>query len=239
VVIAVLVTLLTRGPDRAATCRAALIPAYVPPDELAALTHAPHRPRMVVINPASGPGPVRRRAYAEAVRVLRAAGVTVLGYVPTRWGARPAADVLRDMEDYVAWYGVDGVFADEAAADEARVGYYRRLDAVARRDGLLMVLNPGVPPARSYFDVADVIVTFEGSAAAYPAALRAMPSWLDDVPPDRVAHLVHGADRSQALRAVAGSTAGFLYATSGRMPNPWRSLPAYLEDEEEAMAACR
>ena len=34
------------------------------------------------------------------------------------------------------------------------------------------------------------------------------------------------------------AAAGYVYVTSGAMPNPWRTLPAYLRDEEEALAAC-
>jgi hypothetical protein len=96
-----------------------------------------------------------------------------------------------------------------------------------------------VPPASGYFDVADVIVTFEGDHHSYARAMDTMPDWLRREPPDRVAHLVYGATRAEALAAVADAAAGYVYVTSGAMPNPWRGLPLYLEDEEEALAACR
>jgi hypothetical protein len=240
VAIAVVLTLIDRGADRAGSCRAALIPAYLPPRELAALAVGSGRPRMVVVNPDSGPGAREGRAYGEAVRTLQAAGVRVLGYVPTRYGTRPVADVVADVRRYRAWYGVDGIFFDEASADASLLPYYRVVSRQVRGDGgRLVVLNPGVPPASGYFDLADVVVTFEGTHAGYATAMEATPDWLRRVRPERIAHLVYGASRAEALDAVAGSTAGYVYVTSGAMPNPWRNLSPYLDDEEEALAACR
>jgi hypothetical protein len=239
VAIVVVLTLIARGADRGGTCRAALIPAYVSPRELAALAASASRPRMVIVNPDSGPGAGEGHAYGEAVRTLQAAGIRVLGYVPTTYGARPPADVLADVRRYLAWYRVDGIFFDEASADAALLPYYRALSRQARGDaGRVVVLNPGVPPAAGYFDVADVVVTFEGPYAGYASAIAATPDWLGRMRPGRVAHLIYGATDAEALEVVADSPAGYVYATSGAMPNPWRSLPAYLRDEEEALTAC-
>lgn len=241
VAIAVVVTLIARGSSEGrGVCRAALIPAYLPPHELASLVNGPQRPRMVVVNPASGPGTAEGRAYGDAVKTLQQAGTHVLGYVPTGYGSRPMPDVLADVDRYLSWYGVDGIFFDETASDAAHLDYYRQLSRAARGAvDRVVVINPGVPPAPGYFDLADVVVTFEGSYDGYAGAVDAAPDWVRREPPDRVAHLVYGATRAQALGAVAGSPAGYVYATSGVMPNPWRTLPPYLQDEEEALAACR
>jgi hypothetical protein len=228
-----------RGSERAGTCRAALVPAYVPPHELAALAAGARRPRMVILNPDSGPGAEERRAYGEAVRTLQAAGIRVLGYVPTTYGGRSLANVLADVRRYLAWYEVDGIFFDETSSDAALLPYYRALSQRARGDaGRVVVFNPGVPPDAGYFELADVVVTFEGTYAGYADAMAAAPEWLRRMRPDRVAHLVYGATRAEALDGVAGSAAGYVYVTSGAMPNPWRSVPAYLREEEEAVAAC-
>ena len=240
VAVALLLAVVGRDSPGVGTCRAALIPAYLPPRELTALIRGPARPRMVIVNPDSGPGAGRSAAYGNAVRALRTAGVRVLGYVPTGYGSRPLDAALADVDRYRSWYGVDGIFFDEASSDAAALGYYRALGESARRGAArLVVVNPGVPPARGYFDIADVVVTFEGTYAGYGPAMQAAPEWLRQERPERVAHLVYGATRAEAMGAVAGSAAGFVYATSGAMPNPWRSLPAYLDEEEEALAACR
>jgi hypothetical protein len=239
--IAVVLALVARGTERSGTCRAALVPAYLPPHELPALARGAWRPRMVIVNPNSGPGARRSDAYADAVRALQAAGVRVLGYVPTGYGSRPTQEAIADVERYASWYRVDGIFFDEAASAAGELPYYRALARAARGGGngrQLVVLNPGVPPAPGYFDLADVVVTFEGSYAAYADAVEATPEWLDRQRPESIAHLVYGATRAQALGALADSGAGYLYATSGALPNPWRTLPAYLDEEVEALATC-
>jgi hypothetical protein len=236
-----LVVLLTsRGAERRPACRSTLIPAYVPPHAIVELVRASARPRLVVINPANGPGPDALPAYRSAVRAAQRTGARVLGYVPTTYAARPAADVAADIDRYTSWYRVDGIFLDEAAHDVARLGYYaalgRHVHAGAHR---LVVLNPGVVPAPEYFDVADVVVTFEGPYAGYGAAMKAMPEWVRDQPPERVAHLVYGASRRQAMATVRHpQKAGYVYVTSGSLPDPWRTVPSYLREEERGLEAC-
>ena len=238
----VLVTLLsTRGAERRTICRTTLIPAYVPPHALVELVRASSRPRLLVINPSSGPGTEAVPAYRAAVRTAQRAGARVLGYVHTTYGARPAADVVADIDRYTSWYGVDGIFLDEASHDVAHVGYYAALGRHVRAGGArrVVVLNPGVVPAREYFDLADVIVTFEGPYAAYGPAMEAMPGWVRDQPPGRVAHLVYDASRQQAMATVSHpQKAGYVYATSGSLPDPWRTVPSYLHEEEQALEVC-
>ena len=124
----VLVTLLTtRGAERRTMCRTTLIPAYVPPHALVELVRASARPRLLVINPSNGPGAEAAPGYRAAVRTAQRAGARVLGYVHTTYGARPAADVVADIDRYTSWYGVDGIFLDEASHDVAQVGYYAAL----------------------------------------------------------------------------------------------------------------
>ena len=237
----VLVTLLTsRGAERRPTCRSTLIPAYVPPHALVELVRASSRPRLLVINPANGPGAEAAPAYRSAVRTAQRAGARVLGYVATTYGERPAADVVADIDRYASWYGVDGIFLDEASHDVARLGYYAALARHIHAGGhRLVVVNPGVVPAPEYFEVADVVVTFEGPYAGYAAAMERMPDWVREQPPSRVAHLVYDASREQAMAAVRHpQKAGYVYATSGSMPDPWRTVPPYLHEEEHALEAC-
>jgi hypothetical protein len=220
-------------------CGGALIPAYVGPAALDRIAERPSAMRLVVINPGNGPGAGPRADLRRAVAALRPGGTGVLGYVHTAYGARDFAAVMADARRYRAWYGVDGIFVDETAHDTARLPYYRRLAGAARAAGLRVVaLNPGTVPARGYFDVADVVVTFEGPYADYDAALATMPAWLRDVPLGRIAHLVYGASREQALRAAGRDAAGHLYVTSASLPDPWSVLPPYLDELERRLASC-
>jgi Spherulation-specific family 4 len=226
--------------DPAAPCRSTLIPAYVPPAQLSGLADDPGAGRTVILNPASGPGSGADAAYRRATRRAREAGVKVLGYVPTGYGARDPAAVRADIDRYESWYGVDGIFLDETAHDAAQLGYYKSLSGVIHRAGERTVaINPGVVPARGYFDVADIVVTYEGPYAGYAEARRKMPGWVKDVPRSRIAHLVYGATGNQAERVVAADAhAGHVYVTNGMLPHPWGALPPYLSEEERSLATC-
>jgi hypothetical protein len=231
---------LAMGDDGAPACRSALIPAYLTADDLGRIAERPVPGRVVILNPSSGPGAAAQPAYRRAVEDVQRSGTTVLGYVHTTYGARPLAEVRADIERYRSWYRVDGIFLDEAAATAAELPYYRSVRDAARAEGEpLLALNPGVVPARGYFDIADIVVTFEGDYTDYAAAVRRTPDWVRAVPPGKIAHLVYGATRAQA-RAVVDEdpSARYVYATSGVLPDPWSALPDYLDEEESQLAAC-
>ena len=234
------VALTAMGTESGAACRSALIPAYLPASSVAQLAERPVPRRIAILNPSNGPGSEAQPDHRRAVDALRGSGTRVLGYVHTQYGARDLAAVLADIGRYETWYGLDGVFLDEAAEDAAQLPFYAAVSAEARASGMrLVALNPGVVPAPGYFDVGDIVVTFEGPFGEYAAALRAMPKWLHELPPRQSAHLVYGAGHEQALEAVRASTAGYFYATSGSLPNPWSPLPAYLADLETQLETCR
>jgi len=229
-------TLSSRAGERRSGCSGSLVPAYLSPDAMLTLVASSPRPLVLVVNPGSGPGAAPDPEYRRAIARAQAAGSRVLGYVPTTWGARPVADVEADVERYRTWYSVDGVFFDEAASDEAHIGHYRALVDHARAKGAaFVVLNPGLVPARGYFDIADVVVTFEGPIAAYRT--HRPP---DDIEAERSAHLVYGASREQALRALSSTpTARYVYLTSGTLPHPWGTVPDYFAQELSALEGCR
>jgi Spherulation-specific family 4 len=232
--------LLGRNGERRPGCSHSLIPAYLPPAALLDLAkHAP-APRLLVVNPASGPGAQPQPAYRRAIKAARESGARVLGYVPTTFGARPADAVVADAGRYATWYGVDGVFLDEVSHDPAQLPYYRALSARLRAAGVTFVaLNPGTVPARGYLALADVVVTFEGPFADYATRVAQTPGWLRALPLDRTAHLVYATSREQLDELLREPRrAGYLYATSGTPPDPWGVLPPYLGDEEARLGAC-
>jgi hypothetical protein len=217
--------------------RGALIPAYGGPDALERLAD-PGRRRIVIVNPAGGPGSAAQPGYRRAIEAQLRAGADVVGYVPTGYATRDEAAVLADIRRYRAWYGIGGVFIDEVGHTSAQLPYYRSITAPLRAAGSTVVLNPGMVPARGYFDIADVIVTFEGPVDDYAGAVHGMPGWVRALPRARVAHLVYDASEEQATRAASLRAAGYFYATNGTLRDPWSVLPSYLEDVERRVQAC-
>ncbi|MBB1254783.1 spherulation-specific family 4 protein [Streptomyces alkaliterrae] len=185
----------------------------------------------VVLNPASGVGTAPDPAFVDIAARLRAAGVRLLGYADTAYGARRHADVLAELDRYRAWYGTDGAFLDQAAGSTAELPEYARLAALARRRGVrTIVFNHGTHPEYGYTEHADLLVTFEGDWTSYLTARS--PHWTRRVPPGRLCHLVYGvpagqADRVSALAEERG--AGVCCAVPGGLPHPWDNLPEQLE----------
>ncbi|MCA6096285.1 spherulation-specific family 4 protein [Streptomyces sp. SCA3-4] len=208
-----------------------LVPLYVHPathpEEWAALVAAAPGLHAVVLNVADGPGSSCDPAFRDVARRLRRAGVRLLGYVDTGYGRRPPRAVAADVLRHRRWYGVDGVFFDQAAADAAALPRYRGLATAARLLGArCVVLNPGTHPAPGYAALADLLVTFEGTWEAYRRA--GVPAWTADHPPGRFCHLVHAVppDRTaQVARTAAARGAGVHCAVPGTGANPWCSVP--------------
>ena len=85
------------------------------------------------------------------------------------------------------------------------------------------MLNPGTVPDAGYLGLADVVVTFEDTAAVHAAGNRVAR-------PDLrlICHLVHDAppDTHRAVLARAARRgATYAYVTDRRLPNPWDGLP--------------
>lgn len=204
----------------------ACVPAYFHPDQdkdaWRRLLAVP--PRMVVINPADGPGLTKDPAYLSPVARLLAAGTEVLGYVYTDFGLREVAEIRADMRRYRDWYGMRGVFLDQTAADEERLDHYREIVDGVRG---AIVLNPGVYPDPRYAALADVLVTFDGPLAAYHAVSE--PDWARPLARGRFCHLIHDVPsrelESTMRRAVR--LAGLAHPTDHGGVKPWTTLPGY------------
>ncbi|MGP3684069.1 spherulation-specific family 4 protein [Streptomyces sp. IBSNAI002] len=120
------------------------------------------------------------------------------------------------------------------------------LNAVDPAASGLVVNNPGTAIADCYLEpgrrTADVFVTYEDTYAAYTGG-----GWLGgnvfdplngyrsgaELDPSGTAfwHLVHGVPDAGAMRSTLRTAfergAGYAYATSGGMPNPWNTGPAW------------
>lgn len=90
-----------------------------------------------------------------------------------------------------------------------------------------VVVNPGVPPARELVMAADVTCVSETSWAEFKR-LR-LPARLKSCPAEKMWILVHDVPKREqpgALRHITDLGVGFGWVTSGRLPNPWATLPA-------------
>lgn len=208
-----------------------------------------------IVNPASGPGIARDPQYAAQVEKSQAAGLTILGYVPTAYAGttrsdRTVAAVEADIDKYYEWYGVDGVFLDEASTDcqyaTSPTSYYNEIyqHVKARGGDQAVAINPGTQTAECYMSVSDVVMNFEGSHEKYVSSYAA-PAWVEGYDPDRFWHLVYDSPDAttmkQDIAASKGRNAGQIYVTPDVLPNPWDTLPPsrYFEAEQQLVAGSK
>ncbi len=206
------------------------IPSYFYPGPLwTQMEDAAPQVGLAIINPDSGPGAASDPAYAAQVTSAQGAGIAVLGYVHTSYGARASAAVEAEIDSYYAWYPVDGIFLDEAATDCGTEPYYASLTAYVKSKGGAgtVALNPGTTTSECYMSAGDIIVTFE---SAYSDYLSWSPAgWESGYPADRFWHLIHGTSESHMPNAVILSQSrgvGWVYVTPDSLPNPWDTLPS-------------
>ncbi|MFI5802910.1 spherulation-specific family 4 protein [Streptomyces sp. NPDC051561] len=205
-----------------------LVPLYEHPadrpDAWEAVLRVPERLHGVILNPASGPGSSPDPAFVAVADRLRGAGVRVLGYADTDYARRPHAQVVDELLKYRDWYATDGIFLDQVSSGRDAHAHYRRLSVAARAAGAeTLVFNHGVHPDPAYLDLAEVLVTFEGTWDTYLADGRP-PEWTRAHPAHRFCHLVYAAPTDVAALA-AGRGAGVHCAVPGDGEHPWGTLP--------------
>jgi serine/threonine protein kinase len=224
-----------------------LIPAYIYPAEegLAQWDRIIDSPTaattVVIANPNSGPGARSDPNYVNVLRRARDRGVMVIGYVSTKYGARPLLEVKGDVDRWLRFYpGIQGIFFDEQASSAEQVLYYAALyEYVRKQRGLaLVVTNPGTECAEEYLarpatDVACVVEAPKGFST------YSHPAWTNRYPADRFAALLctvgSPGQMKGVVREVREHNIGYCFVTDGDEADPWGRLPRYWEAEVEAV----
>ena len=217
----------------------AIVPAYFYPspgsawDDLNAA--ATRIPVTAIMNPGSGPGSVQDSNYVNAVNSFRTAGGKVIAYVYTQYGSRSSALVKNDIDKYVNWYNIDGIFFDEMSNSSSAsiLNYYEDLYTYVKAiDPTWEVMgNPGTTTVESYLSrpVADSLLVFEEVGSNYPGYTPS--AWNYNYDPSQIGHLVHStaseADMLNYLDLAVSRNAGQVYITNDVMSNPWDTLPSY------------
>lgn len=189
----------------------------------------PSVPVTVAINPSSGSGVQMDPNYEAAVSMLQAAGIVVLGYIYTSWGSRSISQALAEIAVYRQWYGADGIMVDEFSTDVQTAAYYKRIRDYARSLGMTFVMgNPGTDVPVQHLGLADNFIIYEN--AGLPAR-DWVGGWHEAYPKQNWSCCSYGVplpDDSRAIKLLSRRL-GFIYVTDGGMPNPYSSIPRYLE----------
>jgi len=198
-----------------------------------ALDGPPRTADLAVLNPASGPGTAQDPYYVQQVQASQAAGIDVVGYVNTDYGARSLSSVEADISTFERWYGVNGIFLDQAATDcGTEASYYAPLYAfIHSQPGLdLTVLNPGSDTNACYMTASDLVLSFEGTPSDLASTSGAIPGY----DPSHFWAAVYGTSASSlpsVLSTLAGDGFGNVFVTNLGLPNPYGALPNYWSQE--------
>ena len=195
---------------------------------------------MIVFTPESGPGTAADPAYTQVIAQAQAAGIVMVGYVATSYGARPEADVIADINHYYDFYTLSGIYFAEGPMDNDCTAmepmYHRMADAVRARDAQAY-LAVGTRFCPTYITFFDMMVQFARNWPEYQTDY-APPSWMPANSPQRFVHFVHSvppSDASAALSRAVANGAGWVFITDQSDPNPWSVLPSYFSEELATM----
>ena len=184
-----------------------------------------------IINPDSGPGTVQNIDYIQGISILKNAGIRVIGYVYTNYASRPIADVEADIDRYVSFYGssISGVLFDEMSYTGGNENYYKTLSNYAKSKGLTFTAgNPGTDTLPSYIGTVDTLNIYEGSGM--PSLGYLSGGWHSNYSKQNFSFVAYGVPSlNQTYITSAAKYVGYMSITNDNLPNPYDTLPSYLE----------
>nr|P11113.1 RecName: Full=Spherulin-4; Flags: Precursor [Physarum polycephalum]CAA32212.1 spherulin 4 precursor [Physarum polycephalum] len=206
---------------------------------------------IAIINPNSGPassGP--DSSYTTYMNKLTAAGVDMVGYVHTSYGARAVGDVNADIDTYASKYpGLKGIFLDEASASASEISYYTNVyNHIKSKSGYVnSILNPGTQPDQGYLAISSNIVIFEDAGSNLK---NNYASWVKCAPSasqksgykykfSGIAHSTSSGSMSGIINTMVSVLAmGLVYVTDGAAGCcTYNTLTSYLSQEASAVHA--
>jgi hypothetical protein len=221
----------------------AAIPAYWYPDSSTStstnqLLNTPSGDvSFIIADAANGAGSSVDPNYVSAIDTYEREGIKVYGYVYTDYGSRSLSSVEAEVSDWYSWYGLDGIFFDDASSDPALAGpgsYYNELYEYVKHMtgpgvlGTTVVLNPGTIPAEAYMTDSDIICDFEGPEATYVNAT--FPAWVDSYPATRFWNIVYDsvgvAQMQRDVSLARERNAGYVFVTTLSGSNPYERMPS-------------
>lgn len=150
----------------------------------------------------------------------------------TNYAVRDSADVKQDIRRWKSMYSPNGIFFDEMKyeACSSCVRYYSSLNNYAKSLNFTFTVgNPGVDTLPQFANTLDTIMIYE-SAGAYPTTAN-YGGWHDSYPKNKWGIFPYNIQNlNSTLIQDAKQHVGFIYLTDDNLPNPWDSLPPYLNE---------
>ena len=197
---------------------------------------------IAIVNPNNGQLHTKNSDYTRGIQDLIQAGIKVVGYVFTKYGARNTQEIVKDIEAWKTFYkaeGVSGIFFDETSNKADLLDFYTNLSKEARDRGLpYVILNPGNTTDPSYINtnIADLIVSYENTNEE----LTTNPPTQYNSPTDstKLSLLIYKMKDNSIKNLISFAREhhfSYIYFTEdGLDKNPWDSISNYLDAEIKA-----
>src|SRR3989442_9914263 len=192
----------------------------------------PSVPMVAKVNPSSGPGTAPDATHLNGYNKLKAAGITVLGYVPTHYAADSIASKEILIDDYKNWYNLDGIFFDEMANSGQETYYSTLTNYVKNVDGMKMtVCNPGTSVPQSYVGTCDTLEIAESAGLPSLSTLQSRTFYpnYDKSNFFMLAHDTNSITQTDVTDRMP--YVGYEYITNDVEPNPYDTIPPYFLNE--------
>jgi len=177
-------------------------------------------PTVAIINPNSGPTNNSDAQYTSYIQKLHSAGVDLVGYIHTSYGARPISEIEYEVDLYATQYPLlVGIFLDETPTSTNFISYFTSIYKyiMAKRGWKYTILNPGTIPDQAYSDISTQIVTFEDSYTKFATSNN--PSYASCNNKDKYATIAYGASAANMQNVVTTAQSknyyGWVYVTDG------------------------
>jgi hypothetical protein len=188
----------------------------------------PSVPVVTSINPSSGVGSSKNTAFVNGITKLKAADITVIGYVYTDYGSRDINAIKSEISKYKDWYNVDGIMFDEMSNSAGKIEYYRQLDDYAKSIGMTYTKgNPGADIAEGYIGTLDNFSIRETTSLG---SLSSLAGWHTEYDKSNFSFCVY-AQPSLNTTYVKDSAkyVSLMYITNDSGGNPYDTVPPYFE----------
>jgi hypothetical protein len=225
-----------QAPTGLTTSTGVMVPLYSYPGNywtqtIQAKNAHPSVPMVAIINPNNGPNSSIDSNYVNGIKQLQAAGITVLGYVYTHYGARSTSSIEADINTYNNWYHVSGIFFDEMANTAGHETYYSNLSTYVKSLGMTMTVgNPGTDTAPSYIGTVDILDIYENPGMP---ALSNLGGWHTSYTKSNFGLIGFGVSSLPNQSTITADSAyvSYMYITDDTLPNPYDTVPSYLSTE--------
>lgn len=200
---------------------------------------------IAIANYNAGPPTTYDASFETTVERARAAGIRVIGYVPTGSHNLTAIHAMIDQ-----WYSykMDGIFLDEASSitqSTADLSFYQGLYTYIKSKkgpnaiNTIDVLNAGwIPASADYLKTADIIMSLESRASNFAQWQQQMPAWIKTTPSYHFSATLEAVNPAQVnywVQTLSHANFGYIYLSES--VQNYGDIPAVYNSEIKALNA--